>query len=542
MKSNPMAIWYTWGEWGANADGSHAVWPGSYAGLNIPDIVKRVKDAGATTLVWALSWDSYYIAAPIASVDDVMSGRTSTTDYLGQLLDEAQDQGIRVMFYYHLGHGNNPNLDWWNNFWTVPGGNDARKEAPMNKWINIITEIGNRYGSKLAGWYFDDGVVYYPSPFRMLTEAARAGNADRMVSFNSFTMPRFTDYEDFYFGEAYGNAGTATNILNGLFTSGPHKGEQATQNFPTESGDWGVLRKLGDYSLNTTMSDSDFKAIAQRALGRHQFMAYNFRMLEDGTMSQTSLDRFTQAANQVSDPYMINDSSSGISYTGTSWGNGSNRYQNQEDDLHWTSHNGDYAEFTFTGTGIGLFSEKASDRGNVDIYIDNVFQQTVDTYNATTIPRTEIYKNLSLSNGSHTIKMVKQSGSWITLDAFRVYSDTVINDTDTNIAYSANWGYGTGRSGCLNTDLHYTSVNNGYAEFTFKGTGVGFITEVGTDRGEADVYIDGVYNSTVDSYSPTWQQQQELFTITGLLYGTHKIKVVKKSGSWIAVDGFKTYN
>jgi hypothetical protein len=40
------------------------------------------------------------------------------------------------------------------------------------------------------------------------------------------------------------------------------------------------------------------------------------------------------------------------------------------DDVHFTSTNNDYAQYTFTGTGISYVGEKYSDEGNVDVYID----------------------------------------------------------------------------------------------------------------------------------------------------------------------------
>jgi len=33
----------------------------------------------------------------------------------------------------------------------------------LDNWMNITTEIGERYRDGLAGWFFDDGCVYYPA-------------------------------------------------------------------------------------------------------------------------------------------------------------------------------------------------------------------------------------------------------------------------------------------------------------------------------------------------------------------------------------------
>jgi hypothetical protein len=131
------------------------------------------------------------------------------------------------------------------------------------------------------------------APFNKLTAVARAGNPDRMVSFNPWILPRHTDYEDFAFGEGY--QASAKNITNGIYTSGKQTGERAFGNFVTESGDWG-LRKGDPPPITTTMSQATFNSIALSPKSSMSAVAYNFRMWEDGTQSQTSLDRFKAAA------------------------------------------------------------------------------------------------------------------------------------------------------------------------------------------------------------------------------------------------------
>ncbi|WP_158082170.1 RICIN domain-containing protein [Paenibacillus ferrarius] len=300
MTSSPVGVMYQWGQWGSNPDGTQPSWPTPYANFDYNAFADRVANMGADFVVWSITWTSYYVPAPITSIDNVLTGRTSSVDYLDKMLTALKNKGIRVMFYYHTGHDSNPNLNWWNNFWTVsPNGNYARKESAINKWQNIVAEIGNRYGTKLDGWMFDDGALYYPAPYESLTASARAGNSDRLVSFNSSYVfdagPRLTDYEDYFFGE--GNSGDLFDsaISNGKYTSGPFKGEFAFGNFQTEAGDWGV--RTGDTSpITTTMSFDTFNSTATKAKDTKQAMAYNMRMWTNMGQSQTSIDRFTAAS------------------------------------------------------------------------------------------------------------------------------------------------------------------------------------------------------------------------------------------------------
>ena len=86
--------------------------------------------------------------------------------------------------------------------------------------------------------------------------------------------------------------------------------------------------------------------------------------------------------------------------------------------MHSTKTNNDSVEFTFTGDRIDYVTELNSDEGNVDVYIDGVLQTTVSCNSATRVAQVVAYTKTGLSAGSHTIKIVKSSGTYMLLDAF----------------------------------------------------------------------------------------------------------------------------
>jgi hypothetical protein len=88
--------------------------------------------------------------------------------------------------------------------------------------------------------------------------------------------------------------------------------------------------------------------------------------------------------------------------------------------VHFTQTNNDYFQYTFTGTGIEWFTEKDTALGNVDIYVDNVFKQTVSAYNASRLVQQSLYSISGLSNASHTFKAVKKTGTYMITDSLRV--------------------------------------------------------------------------------------------------------------------------
>ena len=427
LRNSPVGAMYQWGQWGANPDGTEPAWPQCYANFDYNGFANRMQSMGVDFVVWSITWTQYFVAAPIASIDAVLSGRTTTnyggTDYLGQLLQALQSRGIRVIFYYQEGHDDNPNNDWWNAFWTsqVPSaGYYAHKEKAINAWLNIIAEIGNRYGTLLDGWMFDDGPYYYPAPYDLVNQALRAGNADRLISFNNH-LARQTNYEDFYFGEGNTGGYNTSNLVNGKYTQGAFANEYAFGNLQVDQGDWGV--RTGDTSpITTNISRDQFIAIAENAIQTQQAMAYDMRMWTNMTQAQTDISYLTDAAtlaHAIRDGNLYNDTDSSVTYSGSGWyAQGASGAYNG--DIHATPTNGDSFQFTFYGTGVDFVTETNSDEGNIDIYIDGTYTKTVSANSSSRLHQAFIYSLNGLVLGTHTLKGVKTSGSFMIIDAFNV--------------------------------------------------------------------------------------------------------------------------
>ncbi|WP_240941106.1 X2-like carbohydrate binding domain-containing protein [Paenibacillus sp. HB172176] len=330
----------------------------------------------------------------------------------------------------------------------------------------------------------------------------------------------------------------------------------------------------------------------------------------------------------------VNDDDGDIAYTGSwqrSWDRG---LGDVNDDVHYTETNDDFFEYTFTGTGIELISEKDSSQGNVDIYLDGIFQQTVNTYNASRLVQQTVYSATGFSEGVHTLKAVKKTGTFMLLDQLKVTKPDLIipdegsfnkkvtaqaditvamtqggpgvtgianggaaltlgtdyavsgnlvtikkeyiavqdtgttrltlsfaggltqtlsieirdtsvqmipvNDTNESIAYSGTWGYSWSRGlGDYNDDVHYTENNNDFFTYTFDGTGIELITEKDSSQGEIDIYLDDVFQETVDTYHGSRLAQQSVYAAGGLTNGSHTLKAVKKSGAYMLLDQLK---
>ncbi|MDF2537839.1 MAG: hypothetical protein K0S76_860 [Herbinix sp.] len=114
-----------------------------------------------------------------------------------------------------------------------------------------------------------------------------------------------------------------------------------------------------------------------------------------------------------------------------------------------------------------------------------------------------------------------------------------INNNAIGIEYVGSWSLANNRGmGDYNNDVHYSTIDGDYVEYSFTGTGITFITETNNDEGTIDVFIDEVLQTTIDCKAGARAVQQEVYTISGLTESAHKIKLVKKSGEYMLVDAF----
>jgi hypothetical protein len=84
------------------------------------------------------------------------------------------------------------------------------------------------------------------------------------------------------------------------------------------------------------------------------------------------------------------------------------------------------------------------------------------------------------------------------------------------------------------------------ATFTFTGTAAKWIGYKDEWSGIANVYVDGVLNAQVDTYSAPGQAKAVVFSINGLAAGSHTIvievtgtKNASSAGRWVWVDAFE---
>lgn len=139
----------------------------------------------------------------------------------------------------------------------------------------------------------------------------------------------------------------------------------------------------------------------------------------------------------VSRSVYINDTDPMIQYS-NKWGhNGGRPHGDYMGDVHYgEADNGSQPEFSysFTGTGIELFSEQGSSNGRMDIYIDGQLKGTVDAEGPQQSGLYSVYHIADLPQGAHTLRAVRNATGqyYFILDALKVTTETLLSQPSAN--------------------------------------------------------------------------------------------------------------
>jgi hypothetical protein len=161
--------------------------------FNVDSFADMVKQTGAAYLIFTSVHGIQWFPGPSAVHDRVLPGRTCDRDLIADLADAMEKRDIKLILYYHHGVGD---YEWSK----ASGFYKKDKSQFFQNEYDILAQVGKRYGRKVAGWWFDDR--YPDQPFEKLYEATKIGNPDRIVAWNSWIMPKSTEFQEYYSGEA----------------------------------------------------------------------------------------------------------------------------------------------------------------------------------------------------------------------------------------------------------------------------------------------------------------------------------------------------
>lgn len=115
----------------------------------------------------------------------------------------------------------------------------------------------------------------------------------------------------------------------------------------------------------------------------------------------------------------------------------------------------------------------------------------------------------------------------------------------TEATYRGTWGP-AGGSAFFGGSIALSSSANSTASFDFTGDSISFTGSTGTDKGQANISVDGINLGTVDYFSTNPQNQKLIFSQTGFGPGTHRLTITalgtknaSSTGTQVNIDAFQ---
>jgi hypothetical protein len=217
----------------------------------------------------------------------------------------------------------------------------------------------------------------------------------------------------------------------------------------------------------------------------------------------------------------VNQNAPGAAYSGAGWQDYTDRNLGDLDnDIEATGDNGDSVSYTFTGTGLEVLGETNSDEGSFDVYVDGK-QDTSQSFTENTSGSTRLAQQVvaqveGLPRGTHTVKIVKTGGTYLTIDGFAVIPDAPdpvsdISFSHIDFEYStwnlpATTGYIDNQAGVLwdSSGAEPAPVIVPAAVTVSRGSGITFSDDVFSHLGATAVDLaDGTQDSTVSGSTIT---------------------------------------
>lgn len=268
------------------------------AEFDVEKFAETMQSTGAGFVVFTTSHAFQYFPGPNKALDTILPGRTTQRDLPAELAAALAKRGMRLFLYFHLGAHDDAEWLKASGFWET----DTKKF--FGNLETILSEVGNRYGDKLAGWWFDDGATnyYYRSaPWEALAKAAKAGNPQRFISFNAWQMNNPTQFHDYCTGEACydprGIDGLLTPDSKGIYPSGTHAGLQASACLISDST-W-VHKAPNTPPSGPRWDASQLTDLIKGFIAHKNVPIFNLEITQDGHLSPQSIGIFQDAAARL---------------------------------------------------------------------------------------------------------------------------------------------------------------------------------------------------------------------------------------------------
>lgn len=502
--------------------------------FNVTQYAADVAGFGAqyvTFTVWHAGMQPLY---PSAVMNSYRPGNSSQRDVIRELIAALAPYNIKLVLYIHPVDGFEFSAaDQAATGW----GDSTNGYKKWNDFVNaVVSELGNRYGTDVAGYWEDLAYDQTVIDKARLYTSMKAGNSNRVVIGNSgagsvrnLPATSGTDYAALEYYEDAGPkpAGTWIAPLTNWKSD-------SNQNATITTGSW-----IADVPYGTSSSALSGKTATD--IYRHTIM---------------------QAASNLHGGGMLWNASPYVGLSGPLWEDGTKSTMTAVGDLIRAAGpsisgvvpSGAYPvqmDKTIATLPNGIATVASANGATTFIHV-----LTPPAGNTLTLPAPDdrrafgaasLLANghaVAISQSATEVKLTLPAGdSWSSVDTIIAIKNTgryqanVLNDSSSAITYSSGWGVSSARNvGDFNNDLHYTGQSGATATVAFTGTGVSLITPTGPDYGNIQVSIDGGNPTSVSAYAATYGAKQVVYQTHTLTNAAHTLTITKTSGTYMQLD------
>ncbi len=194
-------LMFHWTSQSIGKDGTHKPYARAVDDFDVNRFAEMVDETGAGYVILTIGHARSYCPGPIKAWEKYHPGMTTRRDLIAEMADALSVKGIKLMCYLNAA--------------SLTGYPRAGEEEFGRIMTEVVTEFGEHYKEKVAGYWFDccyQAKEKYPGfSFREFFKTCKAGNPNRIVALNSWIYPNVSEWQEYWAGETTSPVGLPVN-------------------------------------------------------------------------------------------------------------------------------------------------------------------------------------------------------------------------------------------------------------------------------------------------------------------------------------------
>jgi sugar phosphate isomerase/epimerase len=184
-------LMFHWTSQSVGKDGTHKPYAQAVDDFDVKRFAEMVEETGAGYVIFTIGHAQSYCPAPLQAWEKYHPGKTTRRDLIAELADALNAKGIKLMCYLNAA--------------SLTKYPKASEEEFSRIMTEVVTEFGEHYKEKVAGYWFDccyQAKEKYPGfSFREFFKTCKVGNPNRIVALNSWIYPNVSEWQEYWAGE-----------------------------------------------------------------------------------------------------------------------------------------------------------------------------------------------------------------------------------------------------------------------------------------------------------------------------------------------------